>query len=187
MGFRRGFKSEAHAIAVEVRAELGLGPLDQLDPWRLAAHLEIPVVKLSDFSRETASGVYYFSSVEPDSFSAMTVFDGTRRMIVHNDAHATSRQANDVAHELAHGLLLHPPIPALDQRGCRSWNQDIEDEADFLAGALLVTQEAALRIVGDRIALKVAASRYGVSTSMIRYRLNVTGARKRVARMRARL
>lgn len=186
MGFRRGFKSEAEALATELRAELGLCPLDRLDPWRLAAHLEIPIMKLSELSRDAAHGVYYFSSVEPESFSAITVFDGSRRMIVHNDAHAPSRQANDVTHELAHGVLLHHPTPALDRRGCRNWNQDREDEADFLAGALLITQAAALRIAQKGIALEIAADAYGVSRRMVQYRLNVTGAYKRVQRARAR-
>src|SRR6266567_2396404 len=42
MELRRGFKSEASDIAREVRGELGLGMLEQLDPWLLAEHLAIP-------------------------------------------------------------------------------------------------------------------------------------------------
>ena len=39
---RRGFKTEANDIAREIRQELGLGLADPLDPWVLAAQLEIP-------------------------------------------------------------------------------------------------------------------------------------------------
>jgi AIPR protein len=39
----------------------------------------------------------------------------------------------------------HPPTPALYNSGCRNWNQDIEDEAQWLVGALLTTEDAALR------------------------------------------
>ena len=42
-------------------------------------------------------------------FSGVTVFRGPRRTIVFNDAHAPGRQANDIGHELSHGLLLHTP------------------------------------------------------------------------------
>ena len=49
---RRGFKTEAEALAKEVRAELGLAKLDCLDPHQLARHLEIPVVGLSDLPKE---------------------------------------------------------------------------------------------------------------------------------------
>ena len=36
MALRRGFKTEAAALALEVRAELGLRPFDRLAPLELA-------------------------------------------------------------------------------------------------------------------------------------------------------
>lgn len=184
MSYRRGFKSEAHSIATEIRAELDLRPLDRLDPWRLAEHLEIPIHSLSEFRVRRPGAVSYLLSIEPESFSAMTVFKGRQRLIVHNDAHNRSRQANDIVHELAHAILMHPPTPAINDRGCRNWNQDIEDEAQFLSGALLVTPEAAIRTIQNGLSLPMAAERYGVSPSLMQYRINVTGARKRVERLR---
>jgi Zn-dependent peptidase ImmA (M78 family) len=176
MVLRRGFKSEAHALANEVRAELGLSVFDPLNPWHLAAHLEILVVALSSFRHDAPQAVEHFLFVEPDCFSAVTVFSGQKRMIVYNDAHARCRQVSDVTHELAHGLLLHPPHPALDTRGCRHWNEIIEQEAEFLSGALLITERAAMHIVLNNIPLDHAAHRYGVSVSLLRYRLNMVGA-----------
>src|SRR5713101_2305855 len=87
MAFRRGFKTEANSLALEVRAELRLGMLDRLDPLALVQHLEIPVIKLSDYGR-TSAGAKYLLEVEPEAFSAVTVFAGTTRTIVHNDSHA---------------------------------------------------------------------------------------------------
>ncbi len=185
MALRSGFKSEAHAIAAEVRRDIGVGPVSRLDPWHLARHLEVPVHCLSEFRPEARKAVLCLGSVESGSFSAMTVFDGPKRLIVHNDAHAATRQASNVTHELAHAILLHPAMPALDARGCRNWDQDIEDEANFLAGALLVTPEAAFAVAKSHIDLVEAASNFGISPSMMRYRINVTGARKRVERMRS--
>lgn len=184
MGYQRGFKTEANATALEVRRDLHLRALDPLDPFVLAKHLEIPVINLSDLAR-TSAGANYLLTIEPESFSAMTVFSGTERTIVHNDAHSDGRVSSNITHEAAHGLRLHPPTPALDDRGCRLWDQDIEDEAQFLAGALLVTEDAALAIARGRFAnLEDAAAHLRVSIQMIRYRLNVTGAQKRVARAR---
>ena len=40
MPLRRGFKSEAAALAREIRVELGWGTLDRLDPYQLAGHLD---------------------------------------------------------------------------------------------------------------------------------------------------
>lgn len=36
-----------------------------------------------------------------------------------------------------------PPAQAFDDIGCRLWNQDVEDEADYLGGALLIPGKAA--------------------------------------------
>jgi Zn-dependent peptidase ImmA (M78 family) len=60
----------------------------------------------------------------------------------------------------------------------------MEDEAQWLAGALLVTEDAALWIARSETPVPAGAAQFGVSESMINYRLNVTGARKRVARAR---
>jgi Zn-dependent peptidase ImmA (M78 family) len=184
MGYRRGFKSDANGTAREVRAELGLRALDRLDPWSLAAHLEIPVVPLSASDRDAPFAVRHFTEIDPGAFSAITVFYGHRRHIVHNDSHMAGRQASNVTHELSHALLHHQPTPALDDRGCRLWNQNIEDEAQWLAGALLLTEDAALWLVREGISVYAAAEHFGISEQMVTYRLNVTGARTRVARAR---
>lgn len=184
MGFRRGFKSEANGTAQEIRAELGLKDLDKLDPWTLADYLLVPVEPLSDYSQDAPLAVRHFTETDPGAFSACTVFCGARRKIVHNDAHSAGRQASNLTHELGHALLLHPPTPALDDRGCRQWNQNIEDEAQWLAGALLLTEDAALWIARNDTSMTAAALQFGISEQMVTYRLNVTGARTRVARAR---
>ncbi len=184
MAFRRGFKSEAQTIARDIRSEIGLRPLDRLDPWCLAGHLDIPIFGLSEFQGDAPFAAQYFSVSEPDCFSAVTVFRGNRRAIVHNDSHAVVRQASNIAHELAHALLLHPPTPALDDIGCRAWDQVIEDEANFLGPLLLVSDEAAVHIVLHGVSQVEAARQYGVSVPLLRLRLNMSGAYVRVRRIR---
>ncbi len=181
---RRGFKTEANAIAREVRAELSLSRTSPLDVWRLAEHLEIPVLPLSSFHRVAPDATKLFLNGGQGMFSGVTVFRGPRRTIVFNDAHAPGRQSNDVAHELSHGLLLHTPMAAVDGRGCRVWDKEAEAEADWLSGALLVPEEAAIHIVRRGWSKRDAAATYGVTPKMIQYRINVTAARTRVQRMR---
>ena len=184
MAYRRGFKTEAHALAVEVRAELGLNPIDRLDPFKLADHLEIPVLPLTALREKNLACVRHFTQLEPEAFSGVTVFSGQRRMIVYNDAHVSGRQHSDVAHELAHALLMHPPAHALDEGGCRNWNADLEDEANFLGAALLVTEEAALEVVRRNLTIAHAAEIYGVTPKLMQWRINATGAHKRIQRSR---
>jgi len=179
---RRGFKTEATALARDLRAELGLSGVDPLDPFGLADHLAIPLVALSTMEEDAPAAVDLFLHVDGSSFSGLTVFAGAHRLIVYNDGHAPTRQVSDITHELAHGLLLHPPLPALDHRGFRYHDPEREDEASYLAGALLVTEEAAIRSVRQGKGLAEASARLGVSDDMLRWRINMTGARKRVAR-----
>ena len=77
---------------------------------------------------------------------AVTVFHGARRTVVHNDSHSDGRQVSNVTHELGHALLLHAPSPALNDRDCRLWDQNIEDGAQWLAGVLSLTEDAAMFI-----------------------------------------
>jgi hypothetical protein len=180
---RRGFKSEANAIAREVRAELHLALTAPLDPWRLAAFLEIPLKPLSEFARDAPRAARLLAGRHRGVFSAVTVFCGSRRLVVYNDAHSKGRQASDIAHELAHALLHHPPSPALDDNGERVWNPELEAEAQWLAGALLISDEAAIHVVRRRLSDSDAAAFYGVSETMVQFRVNVSGARVRVQRM----
>lgn len=177
---RRGFKSEANTLARAVRAELGLAAADALDPWVLATHLGIPLLPLSALAEAIPEAVAYLTSGDSSALSAVTVFRGTRRLIVHNDAHSRQRQASDLAHELAHALLQHRPHAAFDALGCRVWREVEEAEAEWLAGALLVSEDAALAVVRRGLTILEAARAYGVSEAMMRFRLNVTAARRRV-------
>jgi Zn-dependent peptidase ImmA (M78 family) len=180
--YRRGFKSEANATAREIRAELGLGDLDRLHPLELAEYLAVPVQTLTDLSGRAGEATAYLRAEEPSSFSAVTVFHGSRRLIVHNDAHHPYRQNSNIAHELSHALLFHEASPALNDLGSRYWNQNIEDEANWLAGVLLLTEDATLHVVRRAWSMEKIGERFGVSPQMATWRINSTGARKRVAR-----
>ena len=184
MELRRGFQTEANGIVREIRAELGISQFERLDPFALANQLGVPVLGLTQLS-SAPSAVSYLTDVESTAFSAVTVFNGMRRTIVHNDSHTPPRQHSNLAHELSHAILLHTPSVALDDSGCRLWRQDIEDEATWLGGALLVPEEMALRIARGAITQNEAAWELGVSASMITFRINATGAVRRVQRSRA--
>ncbi|HAZ46384.1 MAG TPA: zinc peptidase [Cyanobacteria bacterium UBA11369] len=183
MKLRRGFKSEANAYSREFRAELGLKPHEPLNPWFLAEHLAIPVFSLSDFKEQIPDAVDYLTKQDLNSFSAATVFlNSYERLIVNNDAHHPCRQASNLAHELSHAILSHPATPPLDERGLRYFDREIEDEANWLGPALLVSEEAAIYIIETEMEIHDAVEHYGVSERLINMRIGVTGARQRVAR-----
>lgn len=176
---RRGFKTEANAHAVALRRELRLDDHAPLCPWRLAEYLDVPIVRLSDLRSYEPDGVRYLAGKGRNRFSAVTIFvgrHGRKRIIFHNDFHAKSRQAANLAHELAHAILCHPPTPPF------VIDKVAEEEATWLGPTLLVPDEAALHIVETRMAAQSAEALYGVSGRLLQMRLNVSGARIRAQR-----
>ncbi|PSB49231.1 zinc peptidase [Cyanosarcina cf. burmensis CCALA 770] len=180
MSLRHGFKKEANDYAREFRAELSLAPHARLRPWMLAEHLTIPVIPLSSFGNQIPTEVRHLTTRDLKSFSAVTVFEGRRRLIVHNDAHHRHRQASNITHELSHAILQHPPTEPFNEYGCRNFNKDIEDEANWLGPALLISEEAALHIVKTGMSMEDASQSFGASKEVVIMRVNVTGARRRI-------
>src|SRR6266516_3057900 len=162
---RRGFAAEADRLAAAVRAELGLGVHDRLDPRRLASEYGIPVTPITDLVAEGAApaSVHQLTVIDPGCFSAGTVLAGTGRLIIFNPVHADGRLANSVTHELAHLLLEHTPGPAIGPGGCRVWDPEMEAEADLLAAVLLVPRDAALACARVGLPHVIGAARFGVS------------------------
>ena len=185
MGLRRGFKTEANWYAREMRRELGLTPRCPLCPWKLAQHLDFRLSSLREFEALAPDAVAYLRSARGQTdFSAITLFDESVRWIIYNDGHARKRQAADIAHELAHGLLLHPPKPPFDAQGSRHYDAEREDEANWLGPALLISDEAAMWIIEEEMSLLDASNHFNASTQVVRMRLNVSGAAVRIARRR---
>ena len=183
MALRRGFKALANQHAKELRVELGQKPHESLCPWKLADLLEIPVLTLSSFAKNDPAPVETLLNKCQSEFSAISIFSGRKRLIVHNDAHHPHRQAANIAHELSHAILLHPPTPPFID-GNRNYSKDVadvEDEANWLGPALLISEEAALHIAKSELTYTEASALYNVSEALIRMRINVTGAHKRAA------
>ena len=170
MGFRRGFKAEANRIAVRVRERMGLDATAPLNPFEVCTRFDIPVFTLSELDPDSP-----FLGRASSAFSAVTVPCGFHTAILHNDSHHPHRQRSNVFHELAHFFLGHECTPPLTETGERARDGTLEAEANFLAGALLIPNEAAVHILTAGL---VASARtiYGVSEVMLTYRLQVSGA-----------
>ena len=170
MSFLRGFKAEANRIALRIRDRMGLRPIDALDPFEVCTHLDIRVIRLREIDPHSP-----FLGTAGSAFSAVTVPCGHETAIVHNDSHHPHRQRSNLCHELAHCFLGHECTPPLTEDGERARNGGIEAEANFLAGALLIPNEAALHILSNGL-MATAQQLYGVSQPMLTYRLRVSGA-----------
>ena len=175
--FRRGFKAECEQVAVESRAELGLGVAVPLRAVSLAEHLGIPVLAMTELGRFGASDQDIRRA--QNAVSAFTVIRGTYKTIFFNPAHPLSRLANSLAHELSHILLEHTPeVAILD--GHRNWNPYQESEADWLAATLLVPREGARRWLQNGGVMTSGASHFQVSDALFRWRVNQTGVARQL-------
>jgi hypothetical protein len=188
MPFRYGFKAESERRAADWRARFRLREWDPLDPRRIAEKLGIAVLKMGDFVAHglKSASLAHLKGPGASDFSAAAIGRGKQWVIVENEAHSIGRRSNSVAHELAHLLLEHPPHPPFVNGGIRNLWKQVEDEANWLAGTLLVPRPAALVVAREGLDLDTAATRYGVSVELMRQRLNQTGATLQVRRSRQR-
>lgn len=172
-------------VADEERAALRLGPYDPLDPYALCQEHGIPVYPLTEFTDEH-DAVAHFLIARGGSWSAALVPYGAARIIIENDGHALVRRRSSIAHELGHHLLeheFHGIILGEDHR--RQFDPQLEKEATFLAGELLVPFVAVERMAFDGWSNEQVAARYGVSEQFAQ--MQMKGQRVRATRAAAKL
>ena len=180
MGLPRGFKAASDRIAVGLRRQMRLPDHAPIDVDAAAARLGIRVVPLSAFADVRPESVEQLVSLDASAFSASLLRIGSARVILVNDGHSLGRRNSNVAHEVAHALLGHPPQP-FDHVNGRDFNQDVEAEANCLAGHILIPDAAASYII--RTGREgCAREEYGVSNQLLEWRLGASGARIRQKR-----
>jgi hypothetical protein len=184
--FRRGFKSWCEQVAAKLRRDAGLGPSDAIQPATIAADLNVrlvPATALADLPPATLQRLLHAHN---ESWSAITVSDGDRHLVVYNPAHSAARQANDVAHELAHIILKHTPTFSFmnpeKKLLIRSFDKNQEDEANWLAASILLPRAALVAMRSKRLKNDEICARYGISAQLLTYRLNTTGVDRQMAR-----
>lgn len=176
--FKRGFKAWCERIALEKRAALRLRAIDPLDPRKLAQSLRVTLWTPHDVPGLSAECLDVLLRQDPDGWSAVTLPLSGLNLIILNSAHSPGRQNSDLMHELAHILLGHTPtrvdVSEDQQLLLRTHDGDQEDEANWLAGCLLLPRPALLAIVRTGVT-KRAAVDYGVSMDMLNYRMRIAG------------
>lgn len=176
--FERGFKAWCERLSVQKRTELGIKLSVPLNPRALAKNLNIKVWSIEDVPGLSAESKKILLG-EDGAWSAATICLGEKRLIVLNSSHSPGRQASDLTHELAHLLLEHKPkrleVSEAGIMMMESYDQEQEEQADWLSGCLLLPRQTLIHIKKQRLDESVAAKQYGVSLAMLKYRMGVTG------------
>ena len=66
----------------------------------------------------------------------------------------------------------------------RGFNEAAEEEANWLAGALLLPRDALVRLRAQNRPKDVACDEFGVSRQMMEFRMRVTGVERQFSRKR---
>jgi hypothetical protein len=177
--FRRGFKSWCEENALKVRQHQKLATTAPLSPFVLARELQVTVVQPGDLKDLAEDVRRRLLGQHSDCWSAITIPSKSRPLIVYNPSHSAARQNSDLMHELAHILLGHKPtVVFIDPNtniSLRTYDKGQEEQANWLAGCLLLPREVLLHIKATRISDEAACRHYGVSAKMLAYRMNVSG------------
>lgn len=188
MAFRRGFKSQCERRSVEFRKQLGLTPTDRMSADRLADHLGVTVWSVHDVVRLNSEDRATLCEEVDESWSALTMRIGTENLVIYKPVSSRGRRNNVIMHELAHIILGHDLAEAcIMEDGSLvpgNYCQDQENEADWLAGTLLLPRPALMWIRRRRLTERAACDHYLVSTEMLTWRVRMTGVDYQLARSR---
>jgi Zn-dependent peptidase ImmA (M78 family) len=178
---RRGFKTEAKSLALELRAEIGLDAYAPFDPYAFASEYGIRVVQLSGLDGAARD---HFLRADGSALSGALIPNGSGVVILENDAQPLTRRRTTMCHELAHVVLEHQfGVSLSDERKC-GLGGDQEAEADWLSGEMLIPNDGAFRLARANATDEEAADAYDVSLAVARWRMNHSGARKVMLRAR---
>ena len=186
--FRRGFKSQCERSAVEVRRSFGLRSNAPLSATDYAAKSGVRVWSDKDIADLPESDRFQLTITDPDSWSAFVIRIKSKHLILYNSAQSGPRVNSVVMHELSHILLGHELSSAsLSEDGHLLpviYNQEQEDEANWLAGTLLLPRPALVEIRMRDLTEAQAMQTYGVSEQMLKWRIRMTGVDYQLANFR---
>ena len=186
---KRGFKSRCEQISKRYRKTLNLAPEDALPYQLLADHLEALIWTPYDVPGLDAAYIKQLTEVDQSGWSAVTVSFADRYVVVVNSSHSDRRLANDVVHELAHIILKHAPsrvdISDDGHLWLSTYGKEEEDEANWLAAALLLPRDGLFTTYKKLRSEEAVADKFGVSEQLVRLRLNVTGIHAQLQRSKS--
>ena len=183
---QRGFKSWCENIAIQQRANVGLKAVDPLDPWLVVKSKGILVHAADEIPGLDEQSLEILTVKDRDSWSAVTINGADQVLIIFNPSHSKERIHSDLMHELSHIIIGHKAarmdVSEDNMMLLSTYDKEQEDEANWLAGCLLLPREAIVHIHRMRISFDDVKTLYGVSKQMYDYRVRMTGVDRQLRR-----
>lgn len=187
--FKRGFKAQCERRSVELRKQLNLSPIAPLNANNLANHLSVTVKNASKIPGVSKKDLQQLTEVDSDSWSAFTMQQGIHYLVIFNPSQSLPRINSVVMHELSHILLGHELARATTTDDGyltpSHYDQNQEDEADWLGGTLLLPRPALMAIRSKNMKKQEASEFYNVSKDMLSWRIRMTGVDYQLRRSRS--
>lgn len=146
------------------------------------------VWSVTDVQSLSAQDTSTLTDQTDESWSALTMRVGPGNLVIYKPVPSFGRENNVVMHELSHIVLGHDLADAcvMDDGSFvpGNFDQDQEDEADWLAGALLLPRPALLAMRHEELTDDLACETYMVSKKMLQWRIQMTGVDHQLARRR---
>jgi len=185
---KRGFKSQSEKRAIEVRKAFGLTDIEPLQAHEVACKLGVRVWSPNDITGLSAEDLAHLVHGDPDGWSAFTMRIDRKFLVVYNPAQTQPRVNSVLMHEIAHIMLGHELANAgITDDGHlipSHYNQEQEDEADWLGATLLLPRPVLLWIRRQSMSNEIASQHFNVSGQMLQWRFRMTGVDAQLSRSR---
>ncbi|MBI1183588.1 ImmA/IrrE family metallo-endopeptidase [bacterium] len=183
---RRGFKTKCDSICSQIRNALRIDDYAALPEYALANHLGLKIFKPSDllafgFRKKHLNVLCNANSRD---FSAVAIKAKSCVLITFNEAHSPARIKSSLVHEMAHIICDHDFTQFDADTSLREFPKDEEEEADWLAGCLLIPRNGIIWAGRKGMNLDDLANHYEVSVQMARWRVNKTGVKNQLRYMK---
>lgn len=181
---RYGFKAAAERTASEFREWHGVGSTEPLDAKGFLQARGIIVWQPHEVPGLPASALKQLVVVDPDAWSGLTLREGHLTAVIVNTAHPLGRQSNTLMHEWAHIHLKHSPkrvdVTPDGVLLISDYEKGDEDEADWLAAAMLVPRDGLLALLRRGMNIEDLADTFCVSKELVQWRIRMTGVGKQI-------
>lgn len=179
---QRGFKAKCEKLATKYRAELNLEETAPLCSWTFAKHLGVLVWNIEQIPNLPLETLQHLTKIDGSSWSAATICVGDMDLIILNSSHNKGRTSFSLMHELSHIICGHQPAridPLINgSMILQNYDKDQEDEADILAGTLLLPRVALAKAIKVETSVPAITKKYVVSKELAQWRINMTGVKK---------
>ena len=176
---RHGFKALCERRSIEIRKKFGLAAEAPLSAIAVAAERNVTVWSAAEVPGIAKKDLEQLMIGDPDSWSGLTMRIGDRHLIIVNPSQSVRRRNSVIMHELSHIELGHDLTDAGTTADGMlvpgTYDREQEDEANWLAGALLLPRPALFWMRRRRLSDDAAADHFSVSLEMLKWRIRMTG------------